>query len=171
MKPEDQDILRQRAKELAFEIIEPIKEESIDVLEFMSGEEYYAIDSLYIKEVYSIRELTQIPFTPDYILGVINIRGEIFSVIDFKILFNSKPQIINEKNKAIVVKNNDMEFSLLTEKIIGIKSLKKSDIFDTPLTLNELQSEYISGVTKDGLIIINIDKMLSDEKMIVHQEI
>lgn len=166
------EILKQRAIILAQESEQKInKDEYIEVLEFMISNDRYIIENSYLHEVYPIKELTEIPFTPSYIMGVINVRGNIFSVIDIKTLFNKRPEIITEKSKAIIVKNENMEFSIHTEKIIGVNFVLKSELQPPPSTLSGIEADYISGISKDGLIFLDVGKMLSDKRMIVQQDL
>ncbi len=172
MNIEDKEkILKQRASEISIVYNQEDNDDYIDILEFTINNDNYAVESKFIEEVYLIKDITEIPFTPNYIIGVISVRGNIFSVIDIKRLFNQQSQEVKNKSKAIILKNNDMEFALLSESVIGITKLKRNDIQARPFTLTGLQTEYILGMTNDKLVILDADKMLSDKKMIINQEI
>ncbi|MBC7473298.1 MAG: purine-binding chemotaxis protein CheW [Candidatus Sericytochromatia bacterium] len=172
MNIEDKEkILKQRASEISLVYNQEDKDDYIDILEFTINNDKYAVESKFIDEVYLIKDITEIPFTPSYIIGVISVRGNIFSVIDIKRLFNQQSQEVKSKSKAIILKNNDMEFALLSESVIGITRLKRNDIQTKPFSLTGLQAEYILGMTTEKLVILDADKMLSDKKMIINQEV
>ena len=117
-------ILKARAKTLARE---PEREETaeayLEVVEFALAYEKYAIETAYIREIYPLKEFTPLPCTPPYVFGIINVRGQILSVIDIKKLFNLPDKGLGELNKVIILHLGDMEFGILADKIIGTRSI------------------------------------------------
>ena len=86
---EKKTILKARAKALALEPErEKRKGEYLEVVEFLLAYETYAIETAYVREVYPLKELTVLPCTPPFVLGIINVRGQILSVIDIKKFFD-----------------------------------------------------------------------------------
>ena len=82
-------ILRERALALAAEPGETqTLADSIEVVEFLLAHERYAVESSYVREVYPLENLTPLPCTPGFVLGIVNLRGEILSVIDLKKFFD-----------------------------------------------------------------------------------
>jgi purine-binding chemotaxis protein CheW len=169
---EKRTILRARAKSLAQE---PEKkgeaEKYIEVLAFLLAHETYAIETASIREVYPLTELTPLPCTPDYIFGIINIRGQILTIIDMKKFFDLPEKGITNLNRVIVVRNEDMELGILADEIIGIKSISGEDIKPPPATISGIGAEYLKGVTEDRLIVLEADKILSDKRLVVHEEV
>ncbi len=165
------EILRSRAEELAKPDNGVNKADSFcEVLEFMLAHEKYALELPYIREVYPLKELTPVPCTPDFVLGIINFRGQILSIIDLKKFFALPARDIDEHNRVIVIYSNDMEFGILADAVIGTKSVQISDIQSSLPTLTGTLSEYLKGVTKDRVIILNGEKILSDKSLIVYNE-
>lgn len=165
-------ILKNRASEMAKLPFSEDDQEVIEVLVFTLSDEKYAINTSFIEEVTIIKDLTEIPFVPPFIKGVINIRGHIYSIIDLTVLFNLKKsdESLN-KAKTIIIKNEEMEFGIYTDSLEGVIKVSKSDIKDSPLGVSDSSKDYISGITSDNLIILDTSKLLSDKKMIVNQEI
>ena len=83
-----QRILKARTVALAQELVENAAEgEQIEIVEFLLADERYAIESAYIGEVYPLKDLTPLPCAPSFVLGIINMRGKILSIIDLRIFF------------------------------------------------------------------------------------
>ena len=165
-------IFKNRAIEIAKLPVLEDNQEYIEVLVFSLSDEKYAINTSFIEEVTIIKDLTEIPFVPPFIKGVINIRGHIYSIVDLTILFNLKKsdQAIT-KAKTIIIKSEDMEFGIYTDNLEGVMRISKADIKESPLGVSDSSRDYISGITSDNLIILDTSKLLSDKKMIVNQEI
>ena len=169
---EKRTILRARAKSLAQEPERKGEAEKyLEVLAFLLAHETYAIETVFIREVYPLTELTPLPCTPDYIFGIINIRGQILTIIDMKKFFDLPEKGITNLNRVIVVRNEDMELGILADEIIGIKSIFGDDIKPPPATITGIGAEYLKGVTEDRLIVLDADKILSDKRLVVHEEV
>jgi purine-binding chemotaxis protein CheW len=141
------------------------------VVEFRLADEIYALECTYISEVYPLRSLTSIPGTPDFVLGIINIRGQIVSVIDLKKFFELPPKGLSDLTRVIVLKNGGMEFGILAEEVMGTTFIRSGEIQPPLPTLTGIRSDYLKGIAKNRLIVLDAPKLLSDEKIIVNQEI
>jgi purine-binding chemotaxis protein CheW len=165
-------VLRSRAKSLAQEPERKGEtEDCLEMLAFRLAHETYAIETRFIREVYPLTELTPLPCTPAYIFGIINIRGQILTIIDMKKFFDLPEKGIANLNRVIVVRNDDMELGILADEIIGIKSIFGDDIKPPPATITGIGAEYLKGVTEDRLIVVEADKVLSDRRLVVHEEV
>lgn len=105
---EKEQILRHRAEENArkeIDVMESIAK-PVEVLKFSLLNRLYALDIKYVSEVSYIREITPIPGTPQFVAGVINLRGKIISAISIKTLFSLEERGLTEQNRLIVLKNN-----------------------------------------------------------------
>ena len=169
---EKKQVLKERAKILALEPAhKKTDEESIDVVVFLLTYEKYAIETDYVSEVYPLKQLTPLPCTPAFVLGIINIRGRIISVIDLKKFFDLPEKGLTDLNKVIVLNNDDMEFGILADKMHGTETIPVSEIQPPLSTLTGIKSQYLKGIAKECLIILNAAKILSDPKIIVHEEV
>ena len=170
MKNEEQ-ILRQRAIKVAGIPKETTsKEETLRVVEFMLIPEKYCIDSSYVTEVLPLKEITTIPGTPQFVMGVMNARGKIISIVNLKSFLNLNETGITELNKIIVVKHGKMEFGIVADAINGTHELPLSGLSPPPVTIHGIGAEYIKGVTTEGLILLEISAILSSESIIVNQK-
>ena len=144
--------------------------ESIEVVEFLLAYERYGIESSYIREIHPLRELTAVPCTPPFVLGIINVRGEIVSVIDMKKFFDLPERGLTDMNKVIIVHDDRMEFGILADAILGVRSILREEIQPSPPTLTGIRAEYLQGVTKEPLVVLDAAKMLSAKNLVVHDE-
>jgi purine-binding chemotaxis protein CheW len=169
---EKRTILRARAKSLARE---PEKkdeaEEYLELLAFLLAHETYAIETVFIREVYPLTELTPLPCTPDYIFGIINIRGQILTVIDMKKFFDLPEKGITNLNRVIVVEHEDMALGILADEIIGIRNIPEKGLNPPLPTMTGIQAGYLKGVAGEGLILLDMERFLSDRQLIVHEEV
>ena len=165
-------LLKARARELARDDAkEKTAGESIEVVEFLLAYETYGIESCYVREICSLKELTPVPCTPPFVLGIINVRGQIVSVIDMKKFFDLPDQGLTDLNKVLVLKNDRMEFGLLADAIVGVRSLPTCDLQPTLPTLTGIREEYLRGITKERVVILDAVKLLSDKNIVVHEEV
>lgn len=166
------EILRARAMELARETADgSAAEETLEVVEFLLAQERYGIESSYIREIYPLKELTPVPGTPRFVLGIINVRGQILSVIDIKKFFDLPERGLSNLNKVIILRNDTMEFGILADLIVDVRSIPASQIQPSLPTLTGIREQYLKGVTREHLVILDADRLLSDEKVVVQEEV
>jgi len=169
---EKRTILRARAKSLAQEPERKGEaEEHIEVLAFLLAHETYAIETVFIREVYPLTELTPVPCTPTYIFGIINIRGQILTIIDMKKFFDLPEKGISNLNRVIVVQDENMTMGILADEINGIRNIPKSGLNPPLPTMTGIHAGYIKGVTGEGIIILDMERFLNDRQLIVHEEV
>ncbi|GAM10257.1 chemotaxis protein CheW [Geobacter sp. OR-1] len=164
-------ILRARAAILAQEPEESgAGEEQIEIVEFLLSDEHYAFESTYVGEVYPLKDLTPLPCTPPFVLGVINMRGKILSVIDLRRFFDLPVKGLSDLNKVIVLHDDAMEFGILADAILAARCIPRAGLLTSLPTLTEIRAEYLLGVTQERLVVLDGDKILSDRSIVVHEE-
>jgi purine-binding chemotaxis protein CheW len=165
-------ILRERAKLLAQKKDNnDDKEPSIRIIEFILGEERYAVETHYLQEVYHLKEITPLPCTPAFVSGIINLRGRILSIIDLKIFLGLQQKSLNKINKVIIIKKDDMEFGIQVDSIIGVSNFLVKNFQLPPPALSGIGASYLLGISLDGLIILNAEGILDDKKIVIHEEV
>ena len=172
-KPEEKrKILKARAKALARrEEQETPVQERIEVVEFLLAYERYALESSYVREVYPLKELTPVPCTPPFVLGIINVRGQILSVIDLKKFFDLPEKGLTDLNKVIIVKGDSMQLGILADVILGVRSISLLDVQAPLPTLTGIREEYLRGVTSERLVVLDVGSILSDKNIVIHEEV
>lgn len=162
-------LLRERAQKLAYLPTEPDKEEqTIEVVEFSLAYERYAFESSFVKEIYPLHELTAVPCTPAFVLGIINLRSRILSVIDLKKFFDLPDRGLSNLNKVVILGSEEMEFGVLADSITGVVNIKTSELNTGLATLNGIREEYLKGITPGRLTVLDAGRLLSDEKIVVN---
>lgn len=165
-------ILKERARLLAIETISDENEiEKIEIIQFRIANEDYGVELSHIRTIHPSKNLTYIPGTPDFIKGIINLRGEFISVVDLKKFFNLPDQDLTDLSQVIILSSKDMEFGLLADEILGVKKIPVNKIQPSLPTLTGIRSEYLKGITGDGIVILDGDKILSSKNMIVSIEV
>lgn len=171
-RKEKQAILKVRAKALARK---PEPEETaaayLETVVFQLANETYAIENSYIKEVHPLKHFTALPCTPLFVLGVINVRGQILSIIDLKIFFDLPHKGLTDLNRVIILHMGDMEFGILTDEVIGGQHIPIEEIQPPLPALTGIRAEYLKGVTREGHVILDAARILTDKKIIVHEEV
>jgi purine-binding chemotaxis protein CheW len=142
----------------------------IEVLEFLVSTEKYAIESSYVREVCPLKELTPLPCTPSFVLGIVNVRGQILSVIDIKKFFELPEKGLTNLSKIILLHTDNMEFGILADVILGVSRLSIDDIQPALPTLTGIREEYLIGIAKERVIVLDAKKLLTDKNIIVHEE-
>jgi len=169
---EKKKILKTRAKALAQESKgKETAENYIEVVEFLLAYEKYGIESSYVREIYPLKELTPMPCTPPFVLGVINVRGQILSVIDIKKFFDLPEKGLTDLNKVIILQSDRMEFGILADVVLGVRNVLLSELQPSLPTLTGIREEYLKGVTGERVVILDAEKLLSDKKITVHEEV
>ena len=101
------------------------------MVEFLIASERYGIESHHVREVYPVRDLTVLPCVHPHVLGVINVRGRIVSVVDLKTFFELPEKGLTDLNKAIIVATAQMELGILVDAVVGrVKVLYMSGYTD-----------------------------------------
>jgi len=164
-------ILRARAKILAQA---PKNKESTEthlkIVRFLLNGEKYAVDSAFIREVCSLKEITPLPCTPPFVLGIINVRGQILSVVDINKFFGIPGKGANVLNKTIIVHTSEMEFAIPAETITGAGYIARDEIQPLPPTLTNIRAEYLKGMTGEQFIVLDMARILSDKRIVVSEE-
>ena len=164
-------ILKARAQVLAREPASTELTECLEVVEFLLAHETYAIESRYVREVCPLENLTLLPCTPAFILGIVNVRGEILTVVDIKKFFDLPEKGLTDLNKVIVLQSGDMVFGILADAISGVRDIPLVGIQPSLPTLTGIREEYLRGVTAEHIVILDAEKLLTDEKIVVQEQV
>jgi purine-binding chemotaxis protein CheW len=169
-RDEQQRILRDRAKILARPAAETtVPRDSLQVVEFLLADEHYGIELSFIVEIHSLKEYCPLPSTPSFVLGVIPIRGHILSVIDIRSFFELPAKGLTDLNKVLVLQHPQMEIGILADEVLSIRDVPLEDLQFVPTTLTGIRAEFIRGVTRDSLVVIDAEKLLLHRRIVVDE--
>ncbi len=162
-------LLARRAEVLAKPFREELTDKSITVLHFQLAYEQYAMETKYIKEVLFIKAITPLPLTPKYVLGVVNVYGEIISALDIRKFFNLPGEPVNDLNRLLVLQDNEMTFGILVDRIREIVDIPVNRIMKTNISLTGIHSNYILGLTEEKIIVLDGSVLINDPAIIINQ--
>jgi len=169
--PDKKAVLKKRAEALAKELTdEGSGKGKYEVVEFILAYELYGIKSSFVQEVYPLKDFTPLPGTPPFLLGITNIRGRIVSVVDIKKLFNLPDRGITDLNRVIIIENGDSELGILADRIMGIQNISDNDFKTNLMITSDTLGSYIHGVTEDKLIVLDVEKIFNDKRLIINTE-
>ncbi len=143
-------------------------------LTFTLAEEEYGIGIIKIKEIIGMMPITSVPQTPEFVKGVINLRGQVIPVEDLRLRFGMESIAYTERTCIIVVEIKDetgtIQIGIVVDSVSEVLNIKASEIEDTPNFGTKLNTEYILGMAKlegDVKILLDIDKVLSADELAI----
>ncbi len=171
--PEDWAILERRARELARPAVEDEAGlgERVEVLTFYLAGETYAVPVEHVREVRPLERLTPVPCTPNFVVGVVNLRGSILSLLDFRRLLDVPQEGIADLMSVIVVEAAGLEVGIAVNRVGEVVWLPLAELEEPPATVGGIEAEYITGVSAGGLILLNLETILGDERVVVNEEL
>jgi purine-binding chemotaxis protein CheW len=134
--------------------------------------EYFGINLAIVREFTEIRQVTPIPCTPDRIIGNMNLRGEIVTLVDIRNVLNMEATI-NSLSKAIVVEVSNFLVGIVVDEILDIMYLNLSEIAPVPTALHSGNKEYLRGIAFYGekmMAVLNLEKLLTEGGVVVDEE-
>ena len=142
---------------------------TIQVIVFNLGEERYGVEISQIKEIILPTQITQIPNVPDFVEGILNIRGQIAAIINLRKKLGNKSKKSDENTRIIVIEYGNSTVGMMVDSVSEVKYLSSKNIGDIPrfLTLKE-ESKYLKGIGKleDGLLtLIDLKELLSEDEL------
>lgn len=144
--------------------------ERIEVLQFRLGSERYAFETSFINEVCPLKDLTPMPCTPGFVLGIINFHGQIVSVVDLQKFLNLPGEPDIDRGRVIILQTKGMEFGIFVDEIIGLRNVCIDGLQGSLATLPDLNAEFLKGVTQDCVAVLQAEKILTHPGIIVQDE-
>jgi purine-binding chemotaxis protein CheW len=135
---------------------------------FSLGEETYGINVMQVQEVLKMTEIAPVPGAPDYVIGIINLRGNVVTVVDTRSRFGLPPQDPTDSTRIVIIEANGQVVGILVDGVAEVVELNADDIETAPAVGNDETARYIQGVhsREDRLIIlVDLDKFLSEEEL------
>ncbi len=166
---EERHILQSRALALAAVPDGGPRGETLEAVEFELAGESYAIALAQVREVSPLHDLTPVPGTPAFVLGIINLRGEIRTVIDLKKFFDLPDAGLTQLNQILLLEHEDLQLGILADTIRGVRHIPLADLQPALPTLTDLRADYLRGVTGDRLVVLDAAKLLTDPRLLVDE--
>ncbi len=187
-------IWARRAARLAEKAEDEETDELIELALVELGCEVYGLDVHYVFDIRPLKQITSVPRVPEWVSGVVNLRGRIYSVIDLTRFFGLSRDNGDGAEQAqtpylVIVETADMEVALLVDNVLTVDVIPASQIQDAADTVRGIRSEYVRGVAtyniemagkedaalnakeEPMLVVLDLPALLADEKLVIHEEI
>lgn len=136
-------------------------------LTFSLGNESYGIEILYVTEIVGMHSITEVPELPEYIKGIINLRGNIIPVMDVRLKFKKNSIEYNDRTCIIVIDIGDIAIGLIVDSVSEVLNISDKEIVPPP-NLNKVGKKYIKNIGKTGnnvILILDCEKLLNDDEV------
>jgi purine-binding chemotaxis protein CheW len=140
------------------------------VVRFMVGKESFGVDISRVQEIVTVPEITRVPDTPDFMEGIINLRGKIVSIIDLRKRLRINGSERDKKNRILVTEIEGRVVGLVVDEVSEVLRLNPDNIEPPPEMVNSVGAEYITGVGKleDKIImLLDVAKVLNTSEISV----
>lgn len=144
-----------------------VRDPVIQLVTFRLQEETYGINVMQVQEVLRVSEIAPVPGAPSYVLGIINLRGNVVTVIDTRARFGLSPKDIDDASRIVIIESDKQVVGILVDSVAEVVELRHSDIDSAPSVGSDDSSRYIQGVATrndDLLILVDLNKLLTDEE-------
>jgi purine-binding chemotaxis protein CheW len=139
----------------------------IQLVTFRLQDESYGINVMRVQEVLRVSEIAPVPGAPSFVLGIINLRGNVVTVIDTRGRFGLPPAEVSDASRIVIIESGGQVVGILVDSVAEVVELSASEIDQAPNVGNDESSRYIQGVStrEDGLlIVVDLNKLLTEEE-------
>ena len=134
---------------------------------FRLSNETYGINVMQVQEVLRYTEIAPVPGAPTYVIGIINLRGNVVTVIDTRERFGLLPAEITDNTRIVIIETDEQVVGILVDAVAEVVYLRQSEIQTAPNVGNEESARFIQGVCNKNnelLILVELEKMLTEEE-------
>ena len=145
----------------------PDNDQVLQWVTYRLGDETYGINVMQVQEVLRYTEIAPVPGAPDYVLGIINLRGNVVTVIDTRSRFGLPPSDVTDNTRIVIIESDEQVVGILVDSVAEVVYLKTSEIDSAPNVGTEESAKFIQGVSnRDGelLILVDLNKLLTDDE-------
>jgi purine-binding chemotaxis protein CheW len=142
-------------------------DEVLQWVTYRLDEETYGINVMQVQEVLRYTEIAPVPGAPDYVLGIINLRGNVVTVIDTRSRFGLPSSEITDNTRIVIIESEEQVVGILVDSVAEVVYLRSSEIDSAPNVGTEESAKFIQGVSNRSgqlLILVDLNKLLSDDE-------
>lgn len=139
----------------------------IQLVTFRLKDETYGINVMHVQEVLRVSEIAPVPGAPNYVLGIINLRGNVVTVLDTRSRFGLPAGDVTDNSRIVIIESDKQVVGILVDAVAEVVELTESQIDAAPNVGNEESSRYIQGIATMGndlLIVVDLHKLLTDDE-------
>lgn len=143
------------------------KDEVLQWVTFKLDNEIYGINVMQVQEVLRYTEVAPVPGAPSYVLGIINLRGNVVTVIDTRLRFGLESTEVTDDTRIAIIESEKQTIGILVDSAAEVVYLKNSEIDLAPNVGNDESAKFIQGVSNRDdqlLILVDLNKLLSDDE-------
>lgn len=143
-------------------------------LTFVIQNETYGIGIQYVTEIIGMHKITEVPDLPEFLKGIINLRGNVIPVLDVRLRFRKAPMEYNDRTCIVVVDINGISMGLIVDTVSEVISIEEADVVPPPETMMGVSNRYIKGIGKSGndvKLLLDCRRLLKDEEFTQLSEI
>lgn len=136
---------------------------------FYLEEEKYGINVMLVREVLKNTEIAPVPGSPRFVTGIINLRGNVVTVVDTRTRFGLQPKQEDESSRIIVIEMGEHVVGMMVDSVAEVVTLRASEIEFAPNVGNDESAKYIQGVSNQGdelLILVALDKLFTQDELL-----
>jgi purine-binding chemotaxis protein CheW len=178
---------RQEAAEMEMLYEKDTHEEAeLEIVEFRMGGEWYAFESRHVREIYPLKEYCPLPCTPAFVLGLVNVRGQLVAVLDLAKLFGPTDQKlagneVDSRNQVLILRHatvghdrvglDAMEVGILVDKSLEIGHLPRHNLQPVAPEINGLRREFSLGMSAKNVLLLDAEKLLTSRHIVVNESV
>ena len=144
-----------------------VADQVIQLVTFRLKDETYGINVMQVQEVLRVTEIAPVPGAPGYVLGIINLRGNVVTVIDTRTRFGLPTGELDDASRIVIIESDEQVVGILVDSVAEVVELRQTEIDSAPNIGNEESARYIQGVaSRDDnlLIVVDLNKLLTEEE-------
>jgi len=134
---------------------------------FRLDNEIYGINVMLIQEVLRVTEIAPVPGAPNYVIGIINLRGNVVTVIDTRMRFGLPPEEMDDATRIVIIEVENQTVGIVVDSVSEVVDVDSSEIETAPNVGNDETARYIEGVVSRGdelLILVDLNKLLTEDE-------
>lgn len=143
----------------------------LEVIEFLLSQQRYGVESHYITRVYPLKEYTPLPCTPPFIMGIVNVRGQIISVVNLQLLLGLPEAKLHGPSHVIILRDEQMTFGLVADGVLGVRHLALAELRSPPDLQIANGNGFLRGVIDQDLLILDAAELLSSRQLVIQEEV
>lgn len=146
---------------------ENVSDSVLQYVTFRLAEETYGINVMMVQEVLRYSEIAPVPGAPEYVLGIINLRGNVVTVIDTRQRFGLEPSEVSDSTRIMIIEADHQVVGIMVDSVAEVVYLKQSEIETAPNVGNDESAKFIQGVCNKNnelLILVELDKLMSEDE-------
>jgi len=142
-------------------------DEIVQWVTFRLAEETYGINVMQVQEVLRVSEIAPVPGAPHYVLGIINLRGNVVTVVDTRIRLGLETSEVTDSTRIVIIEGSKHVVGILVDCVAEVVDLRASELESAPNVGNDESAKYIQGVASHDdklLILVDLNKLLTDDE-------